>query len=153
MLTIEDYSTRLMARIWNAIDPMPYMLDDSLHNPYTLEHILFAPSSATFLLGDPPGGIMWAHSIEPGHSAGCAMAMWDFACLGATSSVRLAIKAVMRKHSLHRIWALVAAPNRSSLKLTSRLGFQKEGLIREGMCYRGVWTDCVVMGLLASEVS
>ena len=52
----------------------------------------------------------------------------------------------------HRIGFDVTADNARALRLYDRLGFQREGLIRE--CWQredGAWVDCHLLGLLARE--
>lgn len=52
----------------------------------------------------------------------------------------------------HRIGFDVTADNARALRLYERLGFRREGLIRE--CWLrpdGQWADCLLMGLLARE--
>jgi putative acetyltransferase len=52
----------------------------------------------------------------------------------------------------HRIGFDVTTDNARALALYERLGFQREGLIRE--CWRredGLWADCHLMGLLARD--
>jgi RimJ/RimL family protein N-acetyltransferase len=52
----------------------------------------------------------------------------------------------------HRIGFDVTVDNMRALRLYERLGFQREGHIRE--CWKrpaGDWTDCYLMGLLARE--
>jgi RimJ/RimL family protein N-acetyltransferase len=52
----------------------------------------------------------------------------------------------------HRIGFDVTADNARALALYPKLGFQREGLVRE--CWRrpaGDWVDCALLGLLARE--
>jgi RimJ/RimL family protein N-acetyltransferase len=52
----------------------------------------------------------------------------------------------------HRIGFDVTADNTRALRLYEKLGFQREGLIRE--CWKrpgGDWVDCYLLGLLARE--
>lgn len=52
----------------------------------------------------------------------------------------------------HRIGFDVTADNARALRLYEKLGFQREGLIRE--CWKrpgGDWVDCYLLGLLARE--
>jgi ribosomal-protein-serine acetyltransferase len=55
--------------------------------------------------------------------------------------------------SLHRVSVLVAAENLRSLAFVERLGFTREGLVREGARADTGFQDLVLYGLLAHEWS
>ena len=52
---------------------------------------------------------------------------------------------------LHRLEADVDPANSSSLRILERMGFQREGLLRERWNVGGVIADSVMLGLLARE--
>jgi len=52
---------------------------------------------------------------------------------------------------LHRLEADVEPANEKSLRLLERLGFRREGYLRERWCTYGEWQDSVMLGLLARE--
>ncbi|HKY00344.1 MAG TPA: GNAT family N-acetyltransferase [Steroidobacteraceae bacterium] len=52
---------------------------------------------------------------------------------------------------LHRLEADVDPANASSLRILERMGFQREGLLRERWNVGGVIADSVMLGLLARE--
>jgi RimJ/RimL family protein N-acetyltransferase len=52
---------------------------------------------------------------------------------------------------LHRVWSYHVAENERSAAVLRRLGFTREGRLRENDWQRGAWHDTVVYGLLRSE--
>lgn len=52
---------------------------------------------------------------------------------------------------LNRVGAIVHPDNAGSLRLLERLGFTREGVLRDWHCRDGVFHDHVVLGLLARE--
>ncbi len=66
--------------------------------------------------------------------------------------LRAVLEEVFALRGGHRIGFDVTADNARALRLYDRLGFQREGLIRE--CWLrpdGKWVDCFLMGLLRRE--
>ncbi len=53
--------------------------------------------------------------------------------------------------NLNRLWLRCAAENERALALYERLGFRREGVLREDLFIDGRAQDAVVMGLLRSE--
>jgi ribosomal-protein-alanine N-acetyltransferase len=53
---------------------------------------------------------------------------------------------------MHRIEATVTPSNTGSLKVLKRLGFQREGLLREQKLLHGKFNDAVILSLLKKEV-
>lgn len=56
-----------------------------------------------------------------------------------------------RELRLHRIWATVWVENPAMCAIYERLGFKKEGTIRDDVFSHGEWRDRAVYGLLRDE--
>jgi RimJ/RimL family protein N-acetyltransferase len=56
-----------------------------------------------------------------------------------------------REAGLRRIFALIDPENIASIRLVERLGFRREGHLREDTLIRGEWRDSLVFALLAKE--
>ncbi len=52
---------------------------------------------------------------------------------------------------VHRIWAYCLAENEGSWRVMERLGFKREGHLRQNEWMRGRWWDTYLYGLLAEE--
>ena len=55
--------------------------------------------------------------------------------------------------NLNRVWLRCAAENAPAISLYERLGFRREGILREDLFIDGHAQDAIVMGLLRSEFS
>ena len=129
-----------------------------------------APANAPWI--EPPEGGEIAASIDQGHSfvwqpdgvvTGFAVLMtWVPRVYGLSAIVcppgqgapflRAVLGQVFGPLKGHRIGLDVTSDNTRAVRLYDKLGFQREGLIRE--CWErspGDWADCYLMGLLARE--
>jgi RimJ/RimL family protein N-acetyltransferase len=52
---------------------------------------------------------------------------------------------------LHKVWLMVFAHNSRSLRTWERVGFQREGLLRDEYFHDGAWHDMVRLGMLSNE--
>lgn len=68
-----------------------------------------------------------------------------------TSAVALLVEKIFHETTLHRIYALVSVENVASLRLLERLGFTREGVMREHYLIQGRRVDEVMYGLLRRE--
>ncbi len=68
-----------------------------------------------------------------------------------TDAMRSLIDYGFKKLGLHRIYVYVFAYNKRSIAMNKKLGFRKEGVLRDGASYKGKFHDELVMGLLKSE--
>jgi ribosomal-protein-alanine N-acetyltransferase len=68
-----------------------------------------------------------------------------------TRAVALLVDKLFGETELERIYALVASENTPSCRLLERLGFTREGLMREHYVIQGARVDEVVYGLLRRE--
>ncbi|MET0425899.1 MAG: GNAT family protein [Actinoplanes sp.] len=69
----------------------------------------------------------------------------------ATEAVRAVLDRLFRVQGLHKVTGECDARNVGSYRLLERLGFQREGLLRQQTYLKGEWTDDLIYGLLASE--
>lgn len=94
--------------------------------------------------------------------------LWFWGCDGASASVSFGLAdgrgegiadevGVLGAHvafnvlGLRRVTGGCAESNKGSMKLMERLGFQREGRLREATFVRGEWQDNIIFGLLAEE--
>ncbi|WP_255658743.1 GNAT family N-acetyltransferase [Actinoplanes sp. L3-i22] len=69
----------------------------------------------------------------------------------ATEAVSAVLDRLFRLQGLHRVMGECDARNTPSAALMARLGFTREGLLRQQTFIKGEWTDDLLFGILAPE--
>lgn len=69
----------------------------------------------------------------------------------ATDTARTLIEFGFTKLGLHRISAAIGPGNIGSVRVVEKLGFTREGTLRDHVFTNGAWRDSVLFSLLASE--
>jgi RimJ/RimL family protein N-acetyltransferase len=69
----------------------------------------------------------------------------------ATEAVRGVLDRLFRLQGLHKVTGECDARNVASAALMERLGFTREGHLRQQTYIKGEWTDDLIYGLLATE--
>jgi RimJ/RimL family protein N-acetyltransferase len=69
----------------------------------------------------------------------------------ATEAVAAVLDRLFRVQGLHKVTGECDARNRASAALMERLGFTREGHLRQQTWIKGEWTDDLIYGLLAEE--
>jgi RimJ/RimL family protein N-acetyltransferase len=69
----------------------------------------------------------------------------------ATEAVRAVVHRLFSEQGLHKVTGECDSRNTASAALLERLGFTREGLLRQQTFIKGEWTDDLLYGLLATE--
>jgi RimJ/RimL family protein N-acetyltransferase len=69
----------------------------------------------------------------------------------ATEAVGAVLDRLFRLQGLHKVTGECDARNAASAGLLERLGFTREGLLRQQTFLKGEWTDDLIYGLLSTE--
>ncbi|MBN8939611.1 MAG: GNAT family N-acetyltransferase [Rhizobiales bacterium] len=69
----------------------------------------------------------------------------------ATEAVSAMLDFCFGELGLHRLQAFIHPDNSASIALAEKLGFRREGLLRDNLRVGDVWRDDLVYGLLASD--
>lgn len=69
----------------------------------------------------------------------------------ATEAAGLCLDHAFDDHGLHKVLARVFEHNEASMRVLEKLGFQREGCLREHDYIRGAYRDTHLFGLLADE--
>jgi RimJ/RimL family protein N-acetyltransferase len=136
--------------------------------PYPVEKARYAVESMVAADPEQPGWFQWAIELtaERAHIGDVGVNLHDNlmqAEIGytlaperqghgyATEAVRAVLDHLFRVRGLHRVSAECDARNIASARLLERLGFTREGLLRQQTWIKGEWTDDLRYGLLAEE--
>jgi ribosomal-protein-alanine N-acetyltransferase len=69
----------------------------------------------------------------------------------ATDAARTLIEFGFKELQLHRISAAIGPDNHASVAVVTRLGFHREGIIRDHVFSNGVWRDSILFSLLETD--
>jgi len=69
----------------------------------------------------------------------------------ATEAVSAVLDRLFRVQGLHKVGGECDARNKASAGLFERLGFTREGFLRQQTLIKGEWTDDLIYGLLSEE--
>ena len=69
----------------------------------------------------------------------------------ASDSLVISLSFAFEHLNLHRVAAGVMPRNHASKRVLERVGFQREGLLRENVCINGVWEDHLQYSILRNE--
>ena len=68
-----------------------------------------------------------------------------------TEAVRALVDHGFRALALHRVWASCLPENPASARVLEKVGFRREGLLRQNLRIHGEWRDSHLYALLAAE--
>lgn len=71
----------------------------------------------------------------------------------SNQALRLTLDFAFSKLGLHRVWLKVRSDNTPALRLYDRIGFVKEGVLREAVYKNGKYFDVAILSLLEREYS
>jgi RimJ/RimL family protein N-acetyltransferase len=69
----------------------------------------------------------------------------------ASEAVHALVEHALGAYRLHRIWASCLPENGASVRVLEKVGFRREGLLRQNLPIQGAWRDTYLYALLAGE--
>lgn len=100
-------------------------------------------------------GSVGLHDVEPSsRNAQFGIVIGDPADWGkgfGTEATRLIVRYAFETLNLHRVWLRVVASHTAAIRVYERVGFRREGVMREAHYREGCYADLVIMGLLRGE--
>ncbi len=135
-----------LKQLWNNTDPER---PDSERGVEILDHMLFNDGGASVWYIVPPTGVFIITNIIPGNGANITpVALYTV----DAETVKTELRSVMREYDLRRLTASVPAPIHSVQLNLLRIGFSREGALRDGTVYDTNFTDQIILGLHRSDV-
>lgn len=125
------------------------------HSAFTMEPIdiaklLVTLQGSTFALGR--GGVAFFNPLIPGFHGLCHLYIWDRQYLRRTDLMKATLKWSFKNWDLQRIHCIVPKRNILSWRYAEKLGFTREGTLRNLFLYNGGVDDGYMYGLLPGEV-
>jgi RimJ/RimL family protein N-acetyltransferase len=100
-------------------------------------------------------GCVWLHGIDPRHRYGELRVLignreyWGSGI--GTEAIGMMVRFAFEKINLHKIYAYILAPNTRALRSFQKLGFVREGLLKQERYVDGQFVDVVRLGLVKKE--
>ncbi|MGG0657872.1 GNAT family N-acetyltransferase [Rummeliibacillus pycnus] len=92
--------------------------------------------------------------IEEDRKAGFRISMNSIALTGngyGTEAIKRIIHFVFKELGLNRLQLEVFSHNPRGIRVYEKVGFKKEGVLRQALYYNGTYSDEIIMGMLKSD--
>lgn len=123
------------------------MEERARHSPRTEYYLAITPASDDELVGFVRLALGGVHAAKVGYAVAHVHQGKGY----ATDAVRTVLDYAFGALGLHRVTAAIGPENITSLALAARLGFSREGVLRDHVHTNGAWRDSVLLSLLAPE--
>ena len=101
---------------------------------------------------ETPVGILYMHRVIPHFDGVAHFAYWDKVGRGREPLMLDTLRYMMEQYDLRRVSVEVPAYQQGTIRIIKRLGFQEEGIRREGVIYKGEWVDQILFGILRADI-
>lgn len=98
-------------------------------------------------------GLIYVTDIYPGFQATGHFVFWDRRQRGREGLCLHFIQYLMRDLELHRLVCEIPLYIQPTLRFVERLGFVREGTLRQAAMYEGKWFDVAMFSILDSEIA
>ena len=121
--------------------------------------ILNSTSSKSYIIEEIEGntaiGVTSLINIDPkNRNAECIIDIGEKGVWGkgyGTEALKILLEYAFLELNLHRVSLRVFSLNEKAIHIYNKLGFMKEGVIRESLYRDGKWHDIIIMGVLKRE--
>lgn len=146
-----------IGELWNEFKRHDVLFMDEIKgDPEAFIDIMLNPRSMWMevfsLEHDKPIGIISLSNIIPGFDATGHFAFWDGKGSGRENLALHVAQWLFNRYRLRRMTAMIPLNQKGVIRFTKRLGFQQEGVKREGTLRHDQWIDLAIFGLLHSEL-
>lgn len=156
------YPTRLdlerMKFLWDKLKNFDTLFNDFVRGNFQafIEHFIIQ-------VGDEiqSAGLMWdvddvgmfvMNDIRPCASASGHFLFWDRRFSGREDLCRKMVEFVMEKYNLVRLEIRVPVYSNHTMKAVERIGFTKEGRLRDAILYKDHWFDVNIYSVISREM-
>jgi RimJ/RimL family protein N-acetyltransferase len=142
-------------KVARIVEENPLALEDGWGDPRKYFYSLAKDPKAMLITGrdnKKVGGFISFNFIVPGREANlCGYANRGFS-EGVVECGRLALRWAFEKWELRRATAMHSVKNRAATLAALRIGFKREGTMRDAMVFDNEFHDVVVLGIVREEV-
>ena len=155
--TTDYLDVEKLTELWNVFKEHDVLFTDTiLGDLEAFIDILMSSNSVWFeiysLRENKPVGVGYISNVILGYDAKGHFAVWDGKARKLEGIVLKNIQWVMDRYRLHRMSSEIPSYQSGTLRFVQRLGFQSEGIRREGILRNGSWGDLEMFGLLRTEL-
>ena len=134
-----------------------YSLDETRH--FVKNIILNSTSSKSYIIEESEGntaiGVTSLINIDTkNRNAECIIDIGEKEYWGkgyGTEALKVLLEYAFLELNLHRVSLRVFSLNERAIHIYNKLGFMKEGIMRESLYRNGKWHDILIMGVLKRE--
>ena len=156
---VGDYSFDTLRTLWEKLGQFDTLFNDHFEKDFNRFVTAFVRQEN----GEPvPTGLMWLvddvgmfhlTDMEPLESASAHFIFWDKRFRGREGLVQEMLRHVFEKYKFHRIRVEVPLYAQKTLVAVERIGFKKEGRMREVVKYKGDWFDANLYSMLEGDLA
>ena len=143
-------SAETVKLLWDKFNLFPKSFPDYLRGDQeAFVRGLLAPDTLFFALDD--AGVIYLTEIIPGFSAKFNVMFWDQKLRGKEGKCSELLDWAFQYLNLHRVWTAFPAFAKAHRKFVDRLGFLREGYLRDAYPCLGVLYDVYVYAMLKGD--
>jgi len=156
---VGSYSFDMLRMLWEKIQEFDTLFDDFYEKDFSRFVDAFVKQDAAgnyvatglFWTVDDVG-IFRLTEMMPLQSAHAHFLFWDKRFRGREGLIRASLKHAFDKYKFHRIKVEVPLYAQKTLVAVERIGFKKEGRMREVVKYKGDWFDANLYSILERDL-
>lgn len=118
-------------------------------SPKDLATLLYSIQDQVFALGD--GGVAFFNPLIYGFHGTCHIYLWDPQFFRRIDLIKATLSWAFKNWDLTRIQCAIPSRNTLPHRLATKLGFKREGVMRDFVRYNGGVDDAILYGLLPGE--
>ena len=139
-------------KLWEQVQQFPIIFDDFGKGDYKSFVAKLTDRRNAFVDIGPGLGLACLMGIRPRLDATVHVVMFDRKLRGRESTFKEILAYAFERLALRRITAVVSSDATLAAALAQRLGFHREGTMRQAMLREGHYVDVEIYGLLREEL-
>jgi RimJ/RimL family protein N-acetyltransferase len=141
--------------LWERMRQFPQVFDDVIPRTFeAFKESMLSPMNQfyEFVQGEDVIGLAAATQVRPRLDASMHVLFFDRRLRGREGVLKEALRDFAKRAQLRRMTVVLPEDNRTAIKLTLRLGFKPEGVMRKAHLRDGIYRDYHIFGILREEL-